>query len=319
MIIVITFIKAFIKDQIHWLISFLSKPKSKFNGVWIRFLNQIVKTQKFEIPNVLSRVDVSSKCNQKPLNQIPSILKNFTHIPPNSIEFRILELPPFFKIEILFGILKSSNEESCSLLNYLPIHIFFQIFRFQEVHLLFQSSQSDLKLLWLNRKIYYSFGPAHAHADRGPGTRPPFPSSPARALWWSCPPVVAALRPLPTERRPTCHCAGPPAPPPSTRRCPILDPPILLSLGFSSSCLSALPLLPPSWAPNGSPPRHLPTPSEWPNRSVPMCASKPSRYVSVINDNHLVSLMKFNAAKVDWGPYIKIHQQSELKWSIFED
>jgi hypothetical protein len=175
MIIVITFIKAFIKDQIHWLISFLSKPKSKFNGVWIRFLNQIVKTQKFEIPNVLSRVDVSSKCNQKPLNQIPSILKNFTHIPPNSIEFRILELPPFFKIEILFGILKSSNEESCSLLNYLPIHIFFQIFRFQEVHLLFQSSQSDLKLLWLNRKIYYSFGPAHAHANRGPGTRPPFP------------------------------------------------------------------------------------------------------------------------------------------------
>jgi hypothetical protein len=47
--------------------------------------------------------------------------------------------------------------------------------------------------------------------------------------------------------------------------------------------------------------------------------SRPIRYVSVINDNHLVSLMNFKEAKVDWGPYIKIHQQSEFKWSIFED
>jgi hypothetical protein len=30
-----------------------------------------------------------------------------------------------------------------------------------------------------------------------------------------------------------------------------------------------------------------------------LCASRPSRYISVINDNHLVSLMNFNAAKVD--------------------
>jgi hypothetical protein len=30
-----------------------------------------------------------------------------------------------------------------------------------------------------------------------------------------------------------------------------------------------------------------------------VCASRPSRYVSVINDNHLVSLMNFNAPKVD--------------------
>jgi hypothetical protein len=29
-----------------------------------------------------------------------------------------------------------------------------------------------------------------------------------------------------------------------------------------------------------------------------LCASRPSRYVSVINDNHLVSLMNLNAAKV---------------------
>jgi hypothetical protein len=34
-------------------------------------------------------------------------------------------------------------------------------------------------------------------------------------------------------------------------------------------------------------------------RSSTMCTSRPSRYVSVINDNHLVSLMNFNATKVD--------------------
>jgi hypothetical protein len=33
--------------------------------------------------------------------------------------------------------------------------------------------------------------------------------------------------------------------------------------------------------------------------SVLLCASRPSRYVLVINDNHLVSLINFNAAKVD--------------------
>jgi hypothetical protein len=38
-----------------------------------------------------------------------------------------------------------------------------------------------------------------------------------------------------------------------------------------------------------------------PGQQVPphVCASRPSRYVLVINDNHLVSLMNFNAAKVD--------------------
>jgi hypothetical protein len=51
----------------------------------------------------------------------------------------------------------------------------------------------------------------------------------------------------------------------------------------------------------------------------PLCASRPSRYVSVINDNHLISLMNLNAAKVNWGPYIKTHQQLESKWSIHED
>jgi hypothetical protein len=34
-------------------------------------------------------------------------------------------------------------------------------------------------------------------------------------------------------------------------------------------------------------------------RSSTMCTSRPSRYVSVINDNHLVSLLNFNAAKMD--------------------
>jgi hypothetical protein len=70
---------------------------------------------------------VSSKYNQEPFNQIPSIPENFTQIPPNSIEFQILELPQFL-IQILSGILKSSNEESCPLFNSLPIHILFEIF-----------------------------------------------------------------------------------------------------------------------------------------------------------------------------------------------
>jgi hypothetical protein len=34
-------------------------------------------------------------------------------------------------------------------------------------------------------------------------------------------------------------------------------------------------------------------------KSTKVCASRPLRYVSVINDNHLVSLMNFNAAKVN--------------------
>jgi hypothetical protein len=35
------------------------------------------------------------------------------------------------------------------------------------------------------------------------------------------------------------------------------------------------------------------------SRDGTLCASRPLRYVSVINDNHLVSLMNFNAAKVN--------------------
>jgi hypothetical protein len=39
----ITFIKALIKDQIHWLISFLSKPKSKLKWIHCKFEKQIKK------------------------------------------------------------------------------------------------------------------------------------------------------------------------------------------------------------------------------------------------------------------------------------
>jgi hypothetical protein len=35
------------------------------------------------------------------------------------------------------------------------------------------------------------------------------------------------------------------------------------------------------------------------DKGAGLCASRPLRYVSVINDNHLVSLMNFNAAKVN--------------------
>jgi hypothetical protein len=43
--------------------------------------------------------------------------------------------------------------------------------------------------------------------------------------------------------------------------------------------------------------------------AVSMCASRPSRYVSVINDNHLVSLMNFNEAKKTEAPTSTIRFQ----------
>jgi hypothetical protein len=36
-----------------------------------------------------------------------------------------------------------------------------------------------------------------------------------------------------------------------------------------------------------------------PVRPARLCASRPLRYVSVINDNHLISLMNFIATKVN--------------------
>jgi hypothetical protein len=39
---------------------------------------------------------VSSKRNQEPLDQIPSILGNFTQILPNYVAFQTLEVPLFF-------------------------------------------------------------------------------------------------------------------------------------------------------------------------------------------------------------------------------
>jgi hypothetical protein len=74
---------------------------------------------------------VSSKCNQEPLNQIPSIL-------PNSIAFQTLELPQFL-IQILFGIPKRSNKENCSLFQKIQMHILFEIFRAWERPLLIKS------------------------------------------------------------------------------------------------------------------------------------------------------------------------------------
>jgi hypothetical protein len=76
---------------------------------------------------------VSSKCNQEPLNQIPSILENFTQILPNSIEFQILELTQFL-IQILSGFLKSFNNESSSLFKSLQIHIYLELFEQGKVY-----------------------------------------------------------------------------------------------------------------------------------------------------------------------------------------
>jgi hypothetical protein len=131
------------------------------------------------------------------------------------------------------------------------------------VYLLFESSQSDLKLLWLNQKIYYSFRPAHACTDRGLGAPPSL--LPCSCIAMATPAHFCRCR---LSAAPLVTALVPPAPPPGTRPRPIPDP-ILLSLGFSSRRPSALLPLPPSQAPDSSPPRHLPTPSERPNWSAP--------------------------------------------------
>jgi hypothetical protein len=59
----------------------------------------------------------------------------------------------------------------------------------------------------IKSKSYYSFRPAHARANRGPGT--PLHSSPTHAPRWSRPLISAALGPLPAGGCPTCRCAGP--------------------------------------------------------------------------------------------------------------
>jgi hypothetical protein len=87
-------------------------------------MKQIKKSHELKLQIPFSCVDVSSKCNPKPLNQIPSIPENFNQILPNSIEFQTLELPQFL-IQTLSRILKSSNEESCPLFNSLQFHILF--------------------------------------------------------------------------------------------------------------------------------------------------------------------------------------------------
>jgi hypothetical protein len=96
MISLMTFIKALIKDQIHRLISFLSKPKSKFKWIQIEFVKQIKKTHEFEISNSVSWVDLSSMGNQELLVQVSSILESFDWIPSNSSPIQTLDLLWFF-------------------------------------------------------------------------------------------------------------------------------------------------------------------------------------------------------------------------------
>jgi hypothetical protein len=62
----------------------------QLNSNQILGVNQ--ETRKIWISKFISRVDVSSQCNQEPLNQVLAILENFTQILPNSIEFQTLEL-----------------------------------------------------------------------------------------------------------------------------------------------------------------------------------------------------------------------------------
>jgi hypothetical protein len=54
-------------------------------------------------------------------------LENPNQIPPNSIKFQILE-HPYFLIQIVSWILRSSNKKSCPSFNFLQIHILLEIF-----------------------------------------------------------------------------------------------------------------------------------------------------------------------------------------------
>jgi hypothetical protein len=83
-------------------------------------------------------------CNQELLVQIYQFLKIPIKIESNSIEIQTLQLP-WFLIQILSRILKSSNKEIRSLSQELHIHILFEIFKEQEGPLLIKSIQ----VIWI--------------------------------------------------------------------------------------------------------------------------------------------------------------------------
>jgi hypothetical protein len=125
----------------------------------------------------------------------------FQEVLPKSIEFQTLNLP-WFLIQILPQILKSSNKENCSLFDSLQIHILFEIFGVRKVHLLIKSIQTHLKIIWINKKYHYSFRPTQSNWPMRPTS------------YRTAPQCAPPLPPLcMTAQR--CHC-----PPPSPDRTP---------------------------------------------------------------------------------------------------
>jgi hypothetical protein len=66
--------------------------------------------------------------NGSPWSKFHHDLKPQDKIPSNSSQIQTLDIPQFL-IQILSGILKSSDKESCPLFNSLQIHILFENFQ----------------------------------------------------------------------------------------------------------------------------------------------------------------------------------------------
>jgi hypothetical protein len=76
----------------------------------------------------------------------------------HQISFKLKHLEPFLIFNSNSRLnFEKSNKESCSLFNFLHIHILIEIFRIREVHLLIESSHFLLKFFWINQKTYCSY------------------------------------------------------------------------------------------------------------------------------------------------------------------
>jgi hypothetical protein len=132
-----------IMHQSRLLIKFLLTKRIS-NWSQFKSLRESQEIPNFWIPNSFSWADLSSMCNQELLVQIYQFLKIPIKIESNSIEIQTLQLP-WFLIQILSWILKSSNKEIRSLSQELHIHILFEIFKEQEGPLLIKSIQ----VIWI--------------------------------------------------------------------------------------------------------------------------------------------------------------------------
>jgi hypothetical protein len=171
----------------------------------------------------------------------------------NSIKFYWNSNPIFFFnfiIQILHQILKSTNKESCSLLQILQNHILFDFFWNQEVHVLIESSQFHLKKIredivhfrptQSSRPISHPPSVAHAPTFPSPCTGPRC-ASPVQTAARLHQARVVAGRPTPPSLERVVP--NPPPPPHFTSSCAALSPSPSRREGL------ALPVLFPTLAP----------------------------------------------------------------------